>query len=405
VLLTRSGPLPGAADWSHAEANAASTGASADRIRNPTEILWFNANRWDKSKGKNVRVSGGRLVFLVEELMWATDVYTGRKLWEVELSEEEKDHQGIHHILARRGHPTPKTLPPATQLVVVEDAIYLAQGSICRVFEPATGKETGQLRMPGALEKTSWENLRVHNEYLVSSSGKHVLCMNRRTGRQLWRVEASHAPLYLAVGGDKVFCAGAHIFALDLASGKQVWQQRSGKTKLRYCPTLDILVTSNGLYRGTNGEPLKRPVDTEGKRIGLILNDLSGHLLRGNPEKLLGFIAGEKLLLGDRHMLQIYDLRSAKPVGKVKLFPRGCTSPKASTFLYTARDRGYATWMDLDRRELTRILGIRPVCKRHNVLYPANGVLNAPNLTAWCGCNYLPISMALVPGKAFEPVE
>ena len=32
VLLVRAGPLPGAADWSHAEANAASTGASEDEI-------------------------------------------------------------------------------------------------------------------------------------------------------------------------------------------------------------------------------------------------------------------------------------------------------------------------------------------------------------------------------------
>jgi len=35
VLLARSGPLPGAADWSHAEANAASTGASEDQLRSP----------------------------------------------------------------------------------------------------------------------------------------------------------------------------------------------------------------------------------------------------------------------------------------------------------------------------------------------------------------------------------
>jgi hypothetical protein len=66
VLLTRSGPLPGAADWSHAEADAACTGASADRLRKPTKILWFDASqRWHKFPEQNqVRVSGGRLILL-----------------------------------------------------------------------------------------------------------------------------------------------------------------------------------------------------------------------------------------------------------------------------------------------------------------------------------------------------
>ena len=65
LLLARPGPLPGAADWSHAEANAAGTGASDDDfIRSPMSVLWFDAaQRWHKYPGQNlVRVAGGRLV-------------------------------------------------------------------------------------------------------------------------------------------------------------------------------------------------------------------------------------------------------------------------------------------------------------------------------------------------------
>ena len=88
MLLTRSGALPGAADWSHAEANAASTGASEDEfIRSPMAVLWFDAaERWHKYPEQNqVRVAGGRLVLFEEGVLRASDVYTGRKLWEIEV--------------------------------------------------------------------------------------------------------------------------------------------------------------------------------------------------------------------------------------------------------------------------------------------------------------------------------
>jgi hypothetical protein len=103
VLLVRSGALPGAADWSHAEANAASTGASEDELRSPNAVLWFGASqRWHKYPGQNqVRVSGGRLIVYEQGFLRAGDVYTGRKIWEVELSEEALD---------RADHPLPQQL-------------------------------------------------------------------------------------------------------------------------------------------------------------------------------------------------------------------------------------------------------------------------------------------------------
>ncbi len=52
-------------------------------------VLWFDAaQRWHKYPGQNqVRVAGGRLVLYEKGLLRASDVYTGRKLWEVELSD------------------------------------------------------------------------------------------------------------------------------------------------------------------------------------------------------------------------------------------------------------------------------------------------------------------------------
>ena len=48
------------------------------------------------------------------------------------------------------------------------------------------------------------------------------------------------------------------------------------------------------------------------------------------------------------------------------------------------------------------VLGIRPACSVNNNLYPANGVLNIPSLTAGCTCNYAPVSMACVPAGVAE---
>jgi len=38
----------------------------------------------------------------------------------------------------------------------------------------------------------------------------------------------------------------------------------------------------------------------------------------------------------------------------------------------------------------------------NNNRYPANGVMNVPNLTAGCTCNYAPVSMACVPAGVVE---
>ncbi|MCY2995535.1 MAG: PQQ-binding-like beta-propeller repeat protein [Planctomycetota bacterium] len=407
VLLARSGPLPGAADWSHAEANAASTGASEDEfIRSPMSVLWFDAaQRWHKFPGQNqVRVAGGRVVLYENELLRASDVFTGRQLWEVDLSEKSLDRQGLRYARHRQWGPS-ASLSPTTELVAIEDAIYLGDGTICFVFDPATGKPTGSLALPEDL-KSPWANLRVCDDYLVGTSGQSVLCVNRRTGKVPWRVEAARTSLYLAVGGGKVFCAeladpkrgedeirDGSLFALNLATGERLWQ-RAGGAKLRYSQSLDIVVTPTGFYRGRDGEPLPQ-------KSGATRLVITGG---GLPKTgLPGLLAGQKLLTGDDETLAVYDLPSATPVGEpLKWVRRGCTGTRASAHLLTTRNHGTSAWIDLDSREITPFLGIRPGCSVNNNLYPANGVLNMPNLTAGCTCNYAPVSMACVPAGVVE---
>ncbi len=415
VLLTRSGPLPGAADWSHAEANAANTGASEDEfIRSPMAVLWFEASRrWHKYPGQVlVRVAGGRLVILEEGVLRASDVYTGRSLWEVDVPvgpkplAEPSARQDVRHARHRSWGPPP-ALPPTIELVALEDAIYLNDGTSCQVFDAATGKATARIDLPDDLEEP-WRNLRVRDDYLVGSSGRHVLCMDRGTGELLWRVEMDRAALSLAVGGGRVYCAelanrrrgeeetrDGRTRALDIRNGELIWQ-RAGGAGLRYSESLDLLVTAVGFYRGADGAPVERP--SEGQPARLIVEG------RGLPEAgLPALVAGQRLLTGTEQLLGVYELPSGEPAGKpLEWVRRGCTGTRASTHLLTTRYRSNSAWIDLATREITAFLGVRPGCGVNNNLYPANGVLNMPNLTGGCTCNFAPASLSLVPAAVIQ---
>ena len=415
VLLARSGSLPGAADWSHAEANAASTGASEDEfIRSPMAVLWFDAaQRWHKYPGQNqVRVAGGRLVLFEEGVLRASDVYTGRQLWQVEVPLGAKPltaplaRDAVRYARHRQWGP-PASIAATTQLVAVEDAIYLSAGTSCLVFDPVTGDSAGRIDLPEDL-KTPWANLRICDDYLVGSSGPHVLCVHRRTGELLWRVKTTRAAMSVAVGGNKVFCAelteprrgedqtrDGSMFALNIATGERVWQ-RVGGARLRYSASLDIVVTPAGFYRGSDGEPLPRKSDSPPTRLVVQGNGLP-------KPGLPGFIAGNKLLTGNEENLLVYDIPSGDLIGKPMHWNRrGCTGTRASTHLLTTRYRANSAWIDLDSREITPLLGVRPGCSVNNNLYPANGVLNMPNLTAGCTCNYAPVSVACVRADVVE---
>ncbi len=418
VLLTRSGALPGAADWSHAEANAACTGASEDEfIRSPMTLLWFDASqRWHKFPGQNlVRVAGGRLILLKEGVLRASDVYTGRKLWEIEVpfgnqpladgEAREKVRYQRHRIWGPEA-----SLPGTTQLVVVDDTIYVSDGRTCLRLDPASGKLLGRIELPADLREP-WANLRVRGDSLVGTSGPHILCVHRRTGQLRWRLEVNRSALSLAVGSGKVFCSelvnprhgedaehDGRMFALDLQTGEELWS-REGGLPLRYSQAFDLLVTPSAFYRADDGTPV--PSDIQGTKAKFVITG-AGIPKTGLP----AYLAGDKLLAGNEQNLTIYKLPSGKQVGEtLSWVRRGCTGTRASIHLLTTRLRGNSAWVDLRNGEITPMLGIRPGCQRNNNLYPADGVLNIPNLTAGCTCNYTPASAACVPASVIKRPE
>ena len=105
-----------------------------------------------------------------------------------------------------------------------------------------------------------------------------------------------------------------------------------------------------------------------------------------------------RLLVGNAETFLLHHLPSAEQLGDwMKWVRRGCTGTRTSTHLVTTRYRSNSAWIDLDTCEISPFLGIRPGCQVNNNLYPANGVLNMPNLTGGCTCNFAPASVACVP--------
>jgi outer membrane protein assembly factor BamB len=366
VLLTREGPLPDAAAWSHDGADAANTVASQDRfVKAPLDVLWFDSSfRWYRKPGSaEVRVAGGRVFVKTDELR-AIDAYTGRHLWTVELPDGFADK--------------------SAQMAAVEDGVYLAAGDgACLVFDPASGEQSTKIEVPSGL-KGNWSNLRVWNDYLVATIGSELVCLNRHTNDVIWKFACSRPNLATAVGHGKVFCselfdrrreassadADTRLRAFDIASGELLWEAPCGQ-KVHYAVELDWVLTAKDVFDGKDGKRIRDGV--------------------ASPQ-----IAGTRLISGSKERFSLYDLTAeGAEAAELEWVRRGCTDLRSSGHLVTTRFRANAAYIDLATLEITPLWNIRPGC--NNNLYPADGLLNIPNVTGGCECNYTPVSKAFAP--------
>ena len=376
TLLSRQGPPAGAADWSHAGANAANTGASEDRrVESPLTRLWFDgAFRWSREPGMvEVRVAGGRVLVQSDELPYAMDAYTGRHLWQVASP-------------SRRG-----------KLVALEDAIYLAGGRSCVVLDPATGERSSEMKFPGD-SRGYWSSIRVSGDILVAASGNRLACIDRKTGRALWEHPCENAVDSIAVGGGKVFCTDAvnrrrlalkpdaaegAATAFDARSGKRLWRIGAAG-EVRYSESLDVLVVGSGVYRGQDGQLVWRGAGAD--HVFLVGDRLITYGTRGTRKHAV---------------VTVFNLLTGEQVGsELDWWQRGCTVLRAGSNLLTTRYLGNAAYFDLATGRMTSISNVRAACS--NNLFLADRVLNAPNLSGGCACNYMPISQGFVPSSASE---
>jgi outer membrane protein assembly factor BamB len=436
MVLSREGPLPGAADWTHEHADAANTRVSRDQIvRAPLGMLWFGGPSHDgilprHGHGPQPQVVGGRLFIEGVDFLRAVDVYTGRLLWEARLPGLGDAYDNTFHQAGANAG--------GSNYVSTSDGIYIAYKTTCVRLDPATGAKTASFTMPSfPNEKTPpvWDWITVAGDVLIGganpasgartggaspvSASKRLMALDRNTGRPLWTLEAKTSFRHNAVcvGAGRLYAidrpssdqldwltrrgdspaAKPRLIAVDLHSGKEIWKATDGVfgAWLSYSEKYDILIEAGRNARDT--------LSDEPKGMRAYRGD------RGNPLWFQPKYAGPAMIHGDMVLRDGggCDLHTgaatmrADPLTGVSIewtWSRnyGCNTPAASENLLTFRS-GAAGYYDLANDGGTGNLGgFRSSCT--NNLIVADGVLNAPDYTRGCTCSYQnQASLALAP--------
>jgi len=264
VLVTRLGPLPGAADWTHAYGDIANTVKSNDRlVKAPLGLLWFGgSSNLDvlprHGHGPSEQVIDGRLFIEGINTLSARDVYTGRVLW----TRRFRDLGSFNVYYDSSYAETPlstaynqKHLPGAnlrgTNFVAAHEGVYLVVGSTCLLLDATTGATIRQFKLPaedGQAEPPAWGFVGVYDNLLLAgvgfadytrrlgyqektekdpkkkgskpakprspawspdkSASLALLAFDRHSGRVLWKVDAIHSFLHngIVAGEGRVYC-------------------------------------------------------------------------------------------------------------------------------------------------------------------------------------------------------
>ncbi|MBX7167729.1 MAG: PQQ-binding-like beta-propeller repeat protein [Pirellulales bacterium] len=428
VVVFRDGPLPGAGQWTHEHADAANTRVSLDeRVKAPLGLLWFGGPKSDgvlprHGHGPQPQVVAGRVYMEGVDFLRASDVYTGRLLWQAELP-------GVGDYFNNMAHQ-PGANATNTNYVSATDGVYVVYPPGCLRLDPATGQKTAEYRLPGEGQDAQWGYLNVAGDYLIGganpvvtderngkpqlgkgenlAASKRLVVLHRATGEVLWQAEAKYSFRHNAIcaGGGRLYAVdllskgeierlkrrgetpelASRLVCFDLASGQVLWtdDQEIFGTWLSYSAEYDVVVEAGRPARDTLG-------DEPNKMRALAAVDGRELWERDYP--------GPAMLLGDRvlytgaacHLLTGEPVERVDPVTGLPVpwtWTRtyGCNTPMASANLLTFRS-GAAGYFDLLNDGGTgNFGGFRSGCS--NNLVVADGVLNAPDYTRSCTCSY-----------------
>jgi outer membrane protein assembly factor BamB len=318
VIIRRQGALPGSADWTHQYGDIANTLKSNDRrVKLPLGVLWFGgSSNLDvlprHGHGPPEQVVGGRLFIQGINSLSARDVYTGRVLWK-----REFDNLGtfdVYYDETYKDSPLdtkynqvhiPGANARGTNYVVTEDRVYMVEGSVCHVLDPASGATLADISLPSAAGDSPWGYLGVYKDVLIGGIGlanyrdrqgvtlqsegllKNLLKksrdafgaknlddaassglvgFDRYSGEVLWQLDARHSFWHNGVvaGGEQIYCLDKfplqveqallrrgqprpdsyRIVALDYRSGEVQWEIQDSifGTWLAYSEAHDLLL-------------------------------------------------------------------------------------------------------------------------------------------------------------------
>jgi len=204
IRLTRVGPLPDSADWTHQYGDSANTVMSYDKaVKAPLGLLWFGGPSNDKilprhGHGPSPQVVGGRLFIEGRNMIRAVDVYTGRLLWERQFEDLGKYYDNTSH--------QPGANEIGSNYVTVSDAVYIVYGDKIHVLDPATGKTKKEFSILGQ-DQPNFGSLAVWDNLLLAASSPLHVPLIDGTGRST--LPEGNKPI-IAKGADWKYLAGSN---------------------------------------------------------------------------------------------------------------------------------------------------------------------------------------------------
>ncbi len=442
LTLTRTGALPGAANWTHLYADAANTCVSADRrVKTPLGLLWFGGVSNVKilprhGHGPSELVIDGRLFIEGPDILRAIDIYTGRRLWEAELPGLGKAYDHTVH--------QPGASAVGSNYAATADGVYVAYGESCVRLDPASGRRVAEFKLPKEDKDATqpiWGCPRISGDLLVATaspislsqgaqpgrpmtwdgtSSKRLVVLNRHSGKVLWTFTAENSIRHNAIcaGAGKVFFVDGHpeavvqslrrrgqtpsgkpaLQALDLQTGSKRWTRTENVfgTWLSYSEPHDVLLQAGRASRDMlPDEPSNRMIACRGSDGSVLWDKRTSYqgpcMIHGKTIITQG--TALDLLTGEPKM-------RPSPITGEEMpwrFSRthGCGTAIGSEHLLTFRSAA-AGYCDLTGESGTGNLGgFRSGCTSN--LVAAGGLLNAPDYTKSCICSYQnQCSLALV---------
>jgi outer membrane protein assembly factor BamB len=441
ITVTREGALPGSANVTHENTDAANTRVSKDTlVKAPLGVLWFGGPSHEgilprHGHGPQPQMIDGHMIIEGVDLLRAIDIYTGRLLWEAKLPGVGAFYDNVAH--------QPGANASGSNFVCASDGIYVAYDRVCVRLDPATGKKLGEFALPkigDAQEAPRWGYINVVGDYLIGgtdplldpqrlkgdtnpgdnkesslskmfknlkghgnemSASRHLVVMDRQTGKVLWTAAAKNTFRHNAIcaGGGRLYAidlpsgdhgkepAPARLVAFDLQTGKGLWHadKEIFGTWLSYSAKHDVVVEAGRVARDSlYDEPtgMRAYNAKDGASLWFEQSYVGPAMI--HSDTILQGQGACDLLTGKLKM-------RANPISG-ELAPwrwsrnHGCNTPTASEHLLTFRS-GAAGYFDLCNDGGTgNFGGFRSSCS--NNLIVAGGVLTAPEYTRTCTCAY-----------------
>lgn len=445
TILTRSGALPGAGQWTHQYASSGNTLNSGDQlVKAPLGLLWFGgpSNRDAlprHGQGPIPQVAHGRLVIEGVDSLSARCVYTGRTLWRREFPDIGFPYKANNHSFTEQVYINnqPGANYIGSNYVTLPDSVYVVYRDECHRLDAESGRTLSTFRLPPAAGRdgsSGWGYLGVWGDFLIAGASPHLfddgrigeknwnatssrrlVVMNRYTGEVLWTHEAergyrhnaivpvagklfvidrlSDGVLELLARRGRQFHEQPRLTAFDLRTGETLWStvENVFGTWLGYSDTHDILI-QGGRTGGREVLP-----DEESHRI-LAFRGHDGTILWDRPWNYTGplVIAADQVISSGRNDGSVSILTGETINRRHPMTGRelpwthtrtyGCGTVLACSHLLTFRS-GAAGFFDLARDGGTgNFGGFKSSCTPN--LVPADGVLSAPDYTRTCSCSY-----------------